>query len=312
MRKTRMIEIIECLLQYIEEQNYGDKNIVGEILESLNISHEELQTLYDENEGKKNKYFNLSETADFEYLKNHLTNKELAILEGVITAYIENRIDINIVRDENQEIIWDKSFGLIVRDPAYKEIGIETVAIKWYESFEDTGYLIDCCCDLKEKTTNDELTFIFDEDILVSEGGTHLEGYVWATDTLVARLEAQEPTLTEDQTRENINFYPVYDPVNKTISMEGHYDLEDTYNVTGKAFTLPLSPDEATRLIEAFEAYCQQQERKSCLDFLNEVRQQKGLKRLSTTTLDDQIQSATAKSNDMGSSFEVKIDDLRR
>lgn len=115
------------------------------------------------------------------------------------------------------------------------------------------------------------LEFVFDEEITVSEDRTELEGYVWAMDSLVARLQAQVPPLGEDEFMENINFYPIYNVANHTVKMEGHYYLEDGHYARGRAFVLPLSETEAKDLITAFEAYCVKREGQSCAEFLESV-----------------------------------------
>lgn len=142
------------------------------------------------------------------------------------------------------------------------------------------------------------LEFIFDEEITVSDDNVHLEGYVWATDALVARLTAQEPPLTEDQFMENINFYPVYDPNGGTVSLEGHYYLEDAHYTKGKAFTLPLSHEESAKLISGFEQYCQNQEGLSCTDFLNYMRKDNGLSPIPKKSLAEQLEYAQERAGD--------------
>lgn len=132
----------------------------------------------------------------------------------------------------------------------------------------------------------DPLEFIFDEEITVSEDGTTLDGYVWATDALVARLQAQELPLTEDQFMENINFYPVYDVANHSVTLEGHYYLEDGHHATGTGFTLPLTAEESEALINAFEAYCLKSEGKTCAAFLESVLSE------DKTSLFEQLKSA--------------------
>lgn len=115
------------------------------------------------------------------------------------------------------------------------------------------------------------LAFIFDEEVTVSPDGAKLEGYVWATDALVARLHIQEPPLSEDESLENINFYPVLDVANRSVTLEGHYYLEDGHHAMGKGFTLSLSEEESESLINAFEAYCLKMEGKTCAEFLKSV-----------------------------------------
>ena len=143
----------------------------------------------------------------------------------------------------------------------------------------------------------EEMDFIFDDEIIVSQDYAKLEGYVWATDSLVSRLKAQEPTLTEDQSMENINFYPVFDGMTQTVSLEGHYYLEDGFVATGKAFTLPLTSIEADRLKEGFEAYCKKSVGMSCIKFLNQIRQENGLLAVPHKSLNASISAAEARAS---------------
>lgn len=85
----------------------------------------------------------LSSCADFNYLLNNLSQEALLLLEGIIEAYVTGRIGLEIIRGEDEQIDFDKSFGLIINDESYVpfEDGLDVTAIKWYESFEDTGYL---------------------------------------------------------------------------------------------------------------------------------------------------------------------------
>ena len=32
---------------------------------------------------------------------------------------------------------------MIIKEPSYHEIGIEETVLRWYESLEDTGYMVD-------------------------------------------------------------------------------------------------------------------------------------------------------------------------
>ena len=127
---------------------------------------------------------------------------------------------------------------------------------------------------IQSSLAKERLEFIFDEEIDVSDDFSRLEGYVWAMSSLVDRLKAQEPPLEEDQFMENINFYPIYDLSTGRVSLEGHYYLEDSNCATGKAFALPLTPDESNRLREAFEAYCLRREGRSCISFLRDMKKE--------------------------------------
>ena len=140
-----------------------------------------------------------------------------------------------------------------------------------------------------------KLFFQFDEEITVFDDYSKLEGYVWATDDLVARLKAQEPPLGEGQFMENINFYPIYDAEHEKVTMEGHYWLVDAQSETSKEFILPLSPDEQKTLLHGFHNYCRSKGMGNCLDYLNQVRAEEGLGKLPRKSLDSRIADADRK-----------------
>lgn len=37
-----------------------------------------------------------------------------------------------------------ENIDLVIKDPSYKANGFELLILKWYEDYEDTGYLIEC------------------------------------------------------------------------------------------------------------------------------------------------------------------------
>lgn len=134
--------------------------------------------------------------------------------------------------------------------------------------------------DAIRSTKKDYLKFVFDNEIIVSDDRRHLEGYVWATDFLVSRLKKELQnglSYVELSSMENINFYPVYDVSDRTIQLHGHFYYWPNDNEIGKEFRLPLDDEDARRLIDNFEAYCQEQEGKSCLEFVNLIRSEDGL-----------------------------------
>lgn len=212
----------------------------------------------------------------------------------------------------DMEKIFEDGFSLRV-DPEHSSVG-------YYESYvEEHGPIVDdyttpldkdehalLLWEQKQQRSNmkeavypvpEKLSFIFDEEITVSDDFSKLEGYVWATDDLVSRLQAQEPPLEEDQFMENINFYPVYDAEQEKVTLEGHYYLEDIHHAVGKAFTLPLSPEEQTQLLQGFEAYCKKQNGVGCLDFLNQIRMEEGLGKLPRKSLASRIAAADSKAS---------------
>lgn len=101
---------------------------------------------------KDNNYPHLSLATDFEYLKDNLSETALDELERIIDAYSKDKIDIEIVRDENDEIKFEESFSLIVNDKDYKKYGFESLALKWYEGFEDTGFFVECFSEIESNS----------------------------------------------------------------------------------------------------------------------------------------------------------------
>lgn len=89
--------------------------------------------------------------ADKEYLYSNLSNRELALIEGILSAYTQGRIDLHIDRYDDGTVKFDGDHELVVNDSSYKSVGIEIPVIMWYESFEDTGYLVDVVRDYGSK-----------------------------------------------------------------------------------------------------------------------------------------------------------------
>mgnify|MGYP000778927043 CR=1 FL=1 len=95
-------------------------------------------------ESSLGKFRCINRCADNDYLFQKLSVSELHKVENVLQAYIEGKIDLDIPRDVNtNEINFDGDFNLIIKEPSYHEIGIEETVLRWYESLEDTGYMVD-------------------------------------------------------------------------------------------------------------------------------------------------------------------------
>ena len=90
------------------------------------------------------KYHYLEECNDFKCLDDYLTDSHLSEIENILIAYKTNKIDLVIPRDENDEIVWEGDWETTVIDSNYERTGSETLILKWYEGFEDTGYVINC------------------------------------------------------------------------------------------------------------------------------------------------------------------------
>ena len=90
------------------------------------------------------KYKHLEACSDFKVLNDYLTEKHLNEIEYILNAYATNKIDLIIPRDEKEKIVWEGDWDIKILDDSYRRIGGEILVLKWYEGFEDTGYLIEC------------------------------------------------------------------------------------------------------------------------------------------------------------------------
>lgn len=121
--------------------------------------------------------------------------------------------------------------------------------------------------------------FVFDDELYGTLDDTfeYVDGYLWATDALVAKLRAQEdPELFKDA--DNINFYARFNVKNRSIEVDGtYYTFNKEDNEIQQEFKLSLSSDEKDSLISEMEAYCQKTYNLDCLGFVNDFRQSNGL-----------------------------------
>lgn len=86
----------------------------------------------------------ISECADKNYIFRNLSVPEIHTVENILQAYKDGKIDLDIPRDvDSSEIDFDGEFNLIINEPSYEEVGIEVTVLKWYESHEDTGYMVE-------------------------------------------------------------------------------------------------------------------------------------------------------------------------
>lgn len=142
--------------------------------------------------------------------------------------------------------------------------------------------------------------FIFDDELQVIDDACSLvDGYLWATESLVTRLKDQL-NLTPEQkdSMDNINFYALYVPTTKEIRVDGTYYLpgnEEGSPEVQHEFTLDLSPDERKVLISKMEAYCQKENGADLETFVNSIRQYEGLPPLGKPDLSSIIQNAESR-----------------
>lgn len=109
------------------------------------------------------KFQRISECADKNYLFRNLSVPELHMVENILQAYKKGKINLDVSRDvDTHEINFDGEFNLIIEEPSYEEIGIEVTVLKWFESYEDTGYMIDVV-QSKDYSMQDEIEQTTDE-----------------------------------------------------------------------------------------------------------------------------------------------------
>lgn len=81
-----------------------------------------------------------------------LSHEALEIIEDVLVATIESKIDIKLPSSTEQTgEPEDGEFHLIIYDNSYKENGCELLVLKWLEDCEDTEYLIEIMQELYPK-----------------------------------------------------------------------------------------------------------------------------------------------------------------
>ena len=106
-----------------------------------------------------------------------------------------------------------------------------------------------------------ESMFIFGEDLCSKDKEPNIiDGYLWATDSLVARLkdhvQKEMPRLDVDS-MENINFYAIYDTIRQSIKIETHFWYTDAAGREQTAAPeLPLNEQEASCLRFYMQDYC--------------------------------------------------------
>lgn len=135
----------------------------------------------------------LTNTRDGEYIKGALNPQGLRTIEDILGAYGKDRIDIEVVRDENDQIEFDKSGSLIIKDESYVETGFESLVIKWVEDMEDTGYLVECFDEYARDKVLDKAVSLVNE-ICSQQNGKE---FFWKA-CIVYMLKA-ENVLSEDE-----------------------------------------------------------------------------------------------------------------
>lgn len=90
------------------------------------------------------KYENIEMVSDRKYLYEHLSNRSLKLIDDILGAYFQGKIDFEAPRFENGEPDFTGEYQLIINDTSYQENGYELIVMKWVEDHETTGYMVDC------------------------------------------------------------------------------------------------------------------------------------------------------------------------
>ena len=85
----------------------------------------------------------VEKTRDFWLLNDKLNNEKILLIDTILSAYSHEKIDMDLHKTEDGNFDFE-NIDLVIKDPSYKVNGFELLILKWYEDYEDTGYLIEC------------------------------------------------------------------------------------------------------------------------------------------------------------------------
>ena len=101
---------------------------------------------------KKFKYIEVC--GDEQYLYDNLNEEGLTVIDNILEAYWNGKIDIiapHFEDDEEQEVDFCGDFKVIINDKSYVETGFEELIMRWINDWEDTGYMVEYMKDEKFK-----------------------------------------------------------------------------------------------------------------------------------------------------------------
>lgn len=100
----------------------------------------------------------LPAAADFEYLQRNLSPEALCTIDDILAASADGKVALAFVRNEDDSIDFDAGMELKVVDPSYTPTELDYTVLKWWDSFEDTGYLCDVVASYMHKISHDEMS----------------------------------------------------------------------------------------------------------------------------------------------------------
>jgi len=153
-----------------------------------------------------------------------------------------------------------------------------------------------------EVSRNSRRMFILDDELAVEDEAQEcIDGYLWATNGLMSKLEEQVgPETMSEMSRDDCpNFYVSYNVREQTVQVDATYwipmDQATGQKERHEVQNIPLSDAEKAELISALEDYCKREYAIDCLSFVNEARGYNHLPELQGPSLNAQIQSASAR-----------------
>lgn len=140
---TNLNELIGLCEQ--DEQSYELLNSVKDYPKHWYSLNEEVEILKQFKEGIEEKitfpnegqFHNIDRCYDKEELYYQLNNEQLQIIENVLQAYEEQKIDLYDIQDVEGD------YELIIKDDSYKPNGYELLILKWFEDLIETENLIE-------------------------------------------------------------------------------------------------------------------------------------------------------------------------
>ena len=98
---------------------------------------------YDSMFNYKKKFPLISGCSDHEILFSKLREEKLLIIERILYAYENGKIDFEEPKNDDGEYLFCGEAELIIIDKSYIPTGLETTVLRWYESHEDTDFIIE-------------------------------------------------------------------------------------------------------------------------------------------------------------------------
>lgn len=171
----------------------------------------------------------------------------------------------------------------------------EYVTNEWKKQqaeFRDTNNLID-----ESKLNKFEKAFVLDEEVMVNSDHESLNFYLWATDGMMKKL-IEKVGFKGISYSDNYNFYVDFNVKDNTMKLTTtFYRSDNTGKESQTVVELDLTDEEQAFLIKELEDYCFTVTGLTCLDNVNEVRRDKGLKEIkSTVSLNDKLKHAQKRS----------------